>query len=434
MRRERRGPTPGRALRRRVAPPLSQLFPLSFSMPSATSDSRRPTPAASRQTAWRPAVRSLLAASVVASLAACASAPPGHSPAAAAAPSAAPAFPRLQCDFATWAPSWQAVTAGLGRQAVRLRADGLSAAPDIMARVLDLGQVQVRSAKPTAAISRVGIPNKLPARWTRPTGDADKDRQQAERHRANGNGYFEGPVDLRFRFPAWAHAFAWTATTEAGCPQRSLVFFNAQGQLVHSVTLANSSHAAAFDRLVRDFRHAEQRAPALAAAPAAATARTPDASVDLAAYHQAWRQITDVHQFNRVMRDFGLGREQALRLAPEGKVRRLQPAAPQALLERAAASGLPVMVFVSNGAVTQIHADPVHHVRREGDWLVVDDPTSHIALNAAKVASAWQIERGGIYSVDAYEADGTLIASFFGVRTRENPEPKAWIELVKGLP
>ncbi|WP_211336863.1 ChuX/HutX family heme-like substrate-binding protein [Corticibacter populi] len=371
----------------------------------------------------------LLAAVLV--LSACSSLPPQHRNATQA--------PATVATTVT-AGSWDAVVAQLGQTATRLRANGMEAAPDIMTAVLDLGQIRVSSSNENAQITRVGIPNRMSGRWTEPSGDAEKDRQQRERNRANANGYFEGPIDLRLRFTEWAHAFAVVAPDSHGRVRRSLLFFNAEGREILRLTLANTAHEAAFDQLVMQFRSDDQSAPPLqpagtaagAATPAAAP--TPDAAIDLAAYHAAWNQITDVHQFNRILRDFKLGREQALRLAPPGKTRELAPESLQALFDGAAARGLPIMVFVSNGAVTQIHGDPVHDVRRVGDWLEVEDPTSLLRVRIARVAHGWQIERGGIYSVDYYDADGQLVTSLFGVRSSAHPVPTEWIDLVKSLP
>lgn len=355
------------------------------------------------------------------------------------------AWPVQQCRFATQVDDWQTITQGLqahnaGQQqvrVVRLQADGVKASPDIMARVLDLGQVQVRSAQANASISRVGIPNRLPEAWSRSSGDAAKDQAQRASNRLNGNGYFGDQVDLRFRFPAWEYAFALIDTTNADCARRSLVFFNAAGQLIHTVTLANTSHEAEFDALVKDFRHADQSVPAQLEPVQALDAQAPsvaDAEVDLKAYHAAWNAIADVHQFNRVLRDFKLKREQSVRLGPTDKARALAPAAVEELLRSAVKEAIPIMVFVSNGGVIQVHGARIHNVRAVGDWLVVDDPDSYITINRAAVHSAWAIERAGVYSVDLFDGQAQLIASFFGVRSKDNPEPAPWINLVKRLP
>lgn len=354
------------------------------------------------------------------------------------------AWPTQQCSFSTQVDDWPSITKGLAAAAVapqfsvvRLQAEGVKSAPDIMARVLDLGQVQVRSAQANASISRVGIPNRLPEAWSRSSGDAAKDEAQRISNRLNGSGYFGDKVDLRFRFPVWEYAFALTDTSDADCARRSLVFFNAAGELIHTVTLANTSHEADFDALVKDFRHADQSVPAKlepVQALDAQAASVPDAQVDLKAYHEAWNAIDDVHEFNRVLRDFKLKREQSVRLGPTDKARALAPAAVEALLRSAVQEAIPIMVFVSNGAVIQVHGDTIHNVRAVGDWLIVDDPDSYITINRAAVHSAWAIERAGVYSVDVFDGQAQLIASFFGVRSKDNPEPAPWINLVKRLP
>lgn len=354
-----------------------------------------------------------------------------------------PHWPTQQCRFITQTEDWQQVTEALKNGAtenlsvVRLRAQGTAHTPDILASVLELGQVQVRSAKPTASISKIGTPNPLPQAWKASTGDAPKDQERQEANRLNGQGYFNGPIDLRFRFPAWEYAFAITNTQNADCPQRSLVFFNNEGVLINSITLANTSHNERFAQLVAQFRHPQQTAPQLTQ-PSTSTKATEttvaDSEVDLAAYHAAWNGITDVHQFNRIMREFKLGREQAIRLGPTDKVKALQPQSVLQLFQKAAALQTPIMIFVSNGAVTQIHGGPIHQVRQSGDWLIIDDPDAYITINTSAIANAWRIERGGIYSVDLYDKEGQLITSLFGVRTKENPKPTQWIDLVKELP
>ena len=245
-----------------------------------------------------------------------------------------------------------------------------------------------------------------------------------------------GDIDLRVFFSRWMHGFAVDETSDKGV-QRSLQFFDASGTAVHKVFVKPTTDLAVWDRLVADFAVAET-APGLepAAIPAPA-AETPDTEIDVVAFHQAWASMRDTHEFFGLLRTHGVTRTQALRLAEPRFVRAVDAASAQQVLSGAASTGTPIMVFVGNPGMIQIHTGPVNKVVVMGPWLNVLDPGFNLHLREDHIASAWVVRKptsdGLVTSLELFDAQGETIAMFFGERKPGRPELCAWRELIDDL-
>ncbi len=329
----------------------------------------------------------------------------------------------------------QLVAAQVGGGATRLRA-GDGQARDIMARALDLGPVMALTRNEHGVLECTGIPTRLPPEAVpRPTGDPARDAAQQARQRDVAGGYLGGPIDLRFHFAHWHHAYAVVQPGRDGAaPGRSLQFFDAHGDAVHKLYVKSDAGVPVFERIAADFRHADQgTAPQVQPVAAPPVAR-PDGAIDVPSFQAAWNDMTDVHQFSRLLAAYGLTREQALRLAPAGSARRVAPRSLRSLLDGAAARKIPIMVFLGNPGVTQIYSGPVAKTAAAGDWYNVLDPDVDLHLRETGIASAWVLQRGNIHSAEFFDRDGVPVVSFFGVRERGRPQPEAWTALLRSLP
>jgi len=162
-------------------------------------------------------------------------------------------------------------------------------------------------------------------------------------------GLFVGAdIDLRIFWHVWAHAFAVVEDGRDGA-RHSLQFFSSDGEAVHKIYLVPESEAGAYADLVARFR-AEDQAPAMAVMPSApARPERPDAAIDAAALRDGWLNLKDTHDFHLLLRQHGVSRTQALRLAPEGNYAvPVKPGALRAVITAAAAEQCPIMVFVGN--------------------------------------------------------------------------------------
>ncbi|MCB2407325.1 hemin-degrading factor [Hymenobacter lucidus] len=239
-------------------------------------------------------------------------------------------------------------------------------------------------------------------------------------------------IDLRLFMSHWHLGFA---VNENG--RRSLQFFAQDGEAVHKIYLTENSNDAAYDALVSRFRAPEQN-PAVATQPLPAAApETPNADIDVAGFQQAWRALTDTHDFFGLLREFGVSRTQALRLGPPELVQRLGNDAIVRGLEAAAAAELSIMLFVASRGCIQIHTGPVQRLVATGPWFNVLDPDFNLHLKLEDVAESWLVKKptteGLVHSIELYDAQGRNLLLFFGKRKPGIPEQEAWRELATKL-
>ena len=319
---------------------------------------------------------------------------------------------------------------GIGSTVTRLRDDG-HAPREIMRRALDLGRVMALTRNENAVIEVTGSATRIAQAKQGDDGAKDAEREARELNIAGG--YLGGPIDLRFQFPQWRHAFAVAQPGRDGTIRRSLQFFDAAGTAIHKVYLKNDAAAPVFDRLVAEFRHPQQDGKLAIETAAPKAPLKPDSAIDVKEFQLAWKEMTDVHQFNRIVGEFGMAREQALRLAPVGAARRIAPQAVRQLLEGAAAQGVAIMAFVGNGAVTQIYSGRIGKVAASDGWLNVLDPDFNLHLRDSALRTGYVLQRAGVTSVEFFDDRGELAVTFFGVRERGKPQPTGWTELTAAL-
>jgi putative hemin transport protein len=242
---------------------------------------------------------------------------------------------------------------------------------------------------------------------------------------------------LRLFFQHWTLGYA--AEPRAGqSVAPSLQFYDGSGTAVHKVYLRPDSDRRAYRELVDAFAAPCQTPGERVAQPPPAAAEAADDAVDRAGLLAAWSAMKDTHEFFPLLKRFGVGRRQALRLARERFAEPASISAPRALLEDAAATGLPIMVFVGNPGCIQIHTGPVANVQPMAPWLNVMDPGFNLHLREDRIAEAWVVRKptseGDVTSVELFNAAGETMAMLFGKRKPGIPEMRAWRETVARLP
>ncbi|GFZ88129.1 hemin-degrading factor [Dyella caseinilytica] len=245
-------------------------------------------------------------------------------------------------------------------------------------------------------------------------------------------------IDLRLFLTRWKHGFA-VQETSRGRLLHSLQFFDADGQAVHKIYRTDDSDIAAWDSLIGRYSAAVQ-SPLLelAAVDDPLPQLRQDHEVDAPSLREDWRAMRDPHDFFALLRKHHVTRTQALRVAGAEFAQRVDNQAIGTVLESAAASGLPIMVFVGSPGVVQIHTGPVHTIKRVGPWLNVMDMDFNLHLREDHVAESWVVRKptpeGPVTSLDLYDTRGRQILQIFGKRKPGIPELKAWRALADSLP
>ncbi|PRD40648.1 hemin-degrading factor [Phyllobacterium phragmitis] len=244
-------------------------------------------------------------------------------------------------------------------------------------------------------------------------------------------------IDLRIFPSAWAHGFA-VEKRDGDDVRRSLQFFDEAGEAVHKIHLRAQSDLDAYSALVEAMRSDDQ-SPAIETV-ALSGKKVPGGieDIDRDDFRQRWSQMTDVHQFIGLLRDFKLDRHQAVRVIGEEYAWPLDTQAVGAMMSHAAQAALPIMCFVGNRGCIQIHSGPISELKSVGPWLNVLDPTFHLHLRADHIHEVWAVRKptkdGHVTSLETYDSNHEMIIQFFGKRHEGQGEREDWRFLIENLP
>ena len=244
-----------------------------------------------------------------------------------------------------------------------------------------------------------------------------------------------GDIDLRIFYQRWHEGFAVQETSDRG-EQLSLQFFDARGDAVHKVFLRPASDVDAYHALVTRFAYPDQKA-GWASSGGASVTQALRQDIDVVAFRAAWRALRDTHDFTTMLDRFGLQRLEAFVLADRDQARSVATDSVKTLLEEASRQEVPIMVFVGNQGVIQIHTGLVSRIMVMGPWLNVLDKGFNLHLRMDHVAHAWVVHKptddGVVTSLELFDREGEVIAMFFGARKPGKPELPAWRALVDSL-
>jgi putative hemin transport protein len=264
----------------------------------------------------------------------------------------------------------------------------------------------------------------------------------------NGIGLIQGEaIELRAFYRAWRFGFAVTESRQTsssagvskhGVTQYSLQFFDEAGIAIHKVFLRPESDLQQYYQFVERFRHPVQTLSQFASAPSRiAPSRCVTEHVDIRAFHQAWRNLNDTHEFFDLLKRFSISRIAALRLAESDFVQPLQLDQIESLLHRVSEQKIPIMVFVGNQGMLQIHSGTVSRVVRSQAWLNILDDHFNLHLLLESVQTLWLVKKptqnGYVTSIEAFDEQGELVVTFFGERELDSPELQTWRELTESL-
>jgi putative hemin transport protein len=246
-------------------------------------------------------------------------------------------------------------------------------------------------------------------------------------------------IDLRLFMDHWHVGFAVETPWSGGRDgvRRSLQFFDQDGTAVHKVFLTRKSAIDAYEALVDKYRHDDQSIAQPVEPVEEDADETPDAEIDVDGFLQEWADLKDTHDFFPLLRDYGVSRTQALRFGEGRFTRRVPAESLRRTLQAAAEQETPIMVFVGSPGCIQIHTGPVKKLKATPPWYNVLDPGFQLHLNEEMIDQAWVVEKptkdGIVTSLELLDAEGGIIARFFGKRKPGIPELDGWRAILQDL-
>ena len=310
-------------------------------------------------------------------------------------------------------PEGALVAATCGEGTSRLQSDFAAQ----FARLETLGPVMALTRNRHAVLERVG-------------------RYRNFEHFGHASQVLGEEIDLRLFLDRFHTGFAVVETGARG-EHRSLQYFDAAGDAVHKVHLRSASDLAGWAAFCERFRASDQTpGQQFAPAPAPAPLR-PDDQIDGDGFRAAYLKMRDTHELFGILRTFGIGRLQALRLLGPELARPVEALALRRLLHEAAAAALPIMLFVGNQAAIQIYSGPVRTLKQYGDWFNVMDPGFNLHLFEPGIRSAWVVHKptadGLVSSLELYGEEDKSLLLAFSKRKPGQEESTTWRSLLAGL-
>ena len=304
------------------------------------------------------------------------------------------------------------VAAEVGISATRIDASALK----LLERVAELGEVMALSRNESAVHEKIGV---------------------YENIKTGGQGaiVLGENIDLRIFPSRWAHAFA--VTKKDGDQERlSLQYFDKAGTAVHKVHLRPASNVEAYHSIVADLKIEDQSQDFVADDSKAAADESGDVTKDELRDH--WSKMTDTHEFFGMLRKLKIGRQAAVRTVGDDYAWKLDNTAAIEMMHASVKSGLPIMCFVGNDGIVQIHSGPIFNVQPMGPWINILDETFHMHLRQDHIAEIWAVRKptkdGHVTSVEVYGAQGEMIIQFFSKRKEGSEERAEWRDIVESLP
>ncbi|MBB3309428.1 putative hemin transport protein [Rhizobium sp. BK196] len=304
------------------------------------------------------------------------------------------------------------VAAEVGISAIRIDAS----AAKLLERVADLGEVMALSRNESAVHEKIGVYENI----------------KVGEHNAIVLGE---NIDLRVFPSRWVHAFA--VTKKDGDTERlSLQYFDKTGNAVHKIHLRPASNVEAYHRIVAELKIDDQSQELVEAE--AAPDADEDGNVSREELRDNWSKMTDTHEFFGMLKRLKIGRQAAVRTVGEDYAWKLDNTATAKMMHAAVKSGLPIMCFVANNGIVQIHSGPIFNVQPMGPWINILDETFHLHLRQDHIAETWAVRKptkdGHVTSLEAYDANGKMIIQFFGKRKEGSDENAEWRDILENLP
>ncbi|UPG90591.1 hypothetical protein L2Y96_02125 [Luteibacter aegosomaticola] len=241
-------------------------------------------------------------------------------------------------------------------------------------------------------------------------------------------------IDLRLFLKHWRYGFA-VKEVSRGRELESLQFFDGDGTAVHKVYVTEETNRSAWRALLHRYTAAVQ-SPLIdiVAVEQPLPETLADSEVDADSLRDHWRALRDPHDFFAMLKKHKVTRTQALRVVGGEFATPVQNNAIRTVLEGAAATGTPLMVFVGSPGVVQIHTGPVNNIVMAGPWINVMDPSFNLHLRTDAIVSSWIVRKpvpeGVVTSLELYAEDGTQIVQVFGKRKPGIPERDDWRALL----
>lgn len=244
-----------------------------------------------------------------------------------------------------------------------------------------------------------------------------------------------GPIEQRVFFGGWKFGFAVVSETPRGA-MFSLQYFDKAGDAVMKVFLQEDSDFDFSEELVKAHTHANQTSDLVTETFEKAEYVSKE-DLDFESFSSDWENMKDTHDFFGMLRKYKLNRLNAVEWIDDKWAYEVDRLSVRKVVEVAAETKLPIMIFAGNKGNIQIHQGKVKTIKQLGDWLNVMDPEFNMHLNESVVDRAFVVHKntteGLVSALELFDVEGEMVAQFFGLRKPGIPQKPEWKAILDSL-
>jgi putative hemin transport protein len=242
-------------------------------------------------------------------------------------------------------------------------------------------------------------------------------------------------IDLRVFFDDWKYVYN-VEKVHNGKLLRSIQFFNKYGKPTQKIYLTEESNEEEYRNLIDEFRTEDTELPNVEKGSRVRIYNaTKDIDFDVAL--KEWENLTDTHNFQTLLDTQKIKRLELVKRAPENLAYRVYNDAVIDILYSAADKQVPIMVFVANDDIVQIHTGEIKNIRLIENWTNIMDENFNLHLRNDLISETYVVLKpttdGIVTSLELYDMDGELAITFFGKRKPSIPELPEWQAIIAEL-
>lgn len=242
-------------------------------------------------------------------------------------------------------------------------------------------------------------------------------------------------IDLRVMFTDWKYVYN-VEKEHAGKMLRSIQFFNKYGKPTQKIYLTDDSNVEEYENIINTFKVEDSTIPSVEAGEKPKDYNNVE-DIDFEKALSEWENLDDTHSFQTLLDSQKIKRIELIKRAPENLAYRVYNDAVIDILHSAVANKVPIMVFVANDDIVQIHTGEIQNIRMIENWTNILDENFNMHLRNDLIAESYVVIKptndGVVTSLELYDDNGELAITFFGKRKPGIPELTEWREIIAEL-
>ncbi|MFA7326798.1 MAG: ChuX/HutX family heme-like substrate-binding protein [Candidatus Kapaibacterium sp.] len=242
-------------------------------------------------------------------------------------------------------------------------------------------------------------------------------------------------IDLRVFFDDWKYVYN-VEKEHNGKMLRSIQFFNKYGKPSQKVYLTDDSNEEEYQKLIGSFISDDTTLPVVEKGEKPKNYNAIE-DIDFDKAISEWEKLEDTHNFQTILETQKIKRLELIKRAPDNLAYRVYNDAVIDILHSAADRQVPIMVFVANDDIVQIHTGEIKNIRLIENWTNIMDENFNMHLRNDLIAETFVLFKptkdGVVTSLELYDMDGELAITFFGKRKPGIPELPEWQDIIAEL-